>query len=254
MIDVSAYLQRIDYRGPTSPTASVLRALHRAHLFTVPFENLDIHLGRRLSLSEDALFDKIVTRRRGGFCYEVNGLFAALLRALGFEVTLLSARVARPEGGFGPDRDHLALRVRAAGEPPFLADVGFGDSFVTPLLLDELGEQMEGTMAYWLADEGPATKILLRRAAGGGPEPQYVVSLEPREPGDFEEMCVYHQTSAESPFPKKRLCTRATPEGRLTLREGSLVTTTGGDRKEQPVETASERASALRDYFGIHLD
>src|ERR1044072_486231 len=99
MIDVEMYLQRIGYDGPVLPTARVLSALHRAHLVAVPFENLDIHLGRRLTLDEDALFDKVVKRRRGGFCYEVNSLFAALLRRIGFEVTLLSARVARGAGG-----------------------------------------------------------------------------------------------------------------------------------------------------------
>ena len=85
--------------------------MHRAHLLAVPFENLDIHLGRPISLDQDALFGKIVTRRRGGFCYELNGLFALLLRELGFEVTLLSAGVARADGGFGPEFDHLTLLV-----------------------------------------------------------------------------------------------------------------------------------------------
>src|SRR5437762_14222540 len=99
---VGAYLQRINYRGSPEPNAQTLRELHRAHMLTVPFENLDIHLGRPITLGQAALFDKIVTRRRGGFCYELNGLFAALLRALGFDVTMLSARVARADGSFGP--------------------------------------------------------------------------------------------------------------------------------------------------------
>ena len=113
-MDLPAYLRRINYRGEQSPTAATLRELHRAHLLAVPFENLDIHLGRTILLDQDALFDKIVTRRRGGFCYELNGLFALLLRGLGFEVTLLAAGVARATGGFGPEFDHLTLLVRAA--------------------------------------------------------------------------------------------------------------------------------------------
>jgi len=95
---------------------------------TVPFENLDIHLKRPIVLEDNALFDKIVTRKRGGFCYELNGLFAALLRALGFDVVMLSAGVANPEREFGPDFDHMALLVTL--EQSWLADVGFGDSFV----------------------------------------------------------------------------------------------------------------------------
>src|SRR5215207_11196611 len=112
-MDIQAYLRRIHYRGDLTPTATTLRELHRAHLLAVPFENLDIHLGRPIVLDQDALFDKIVTRRRGGFCYELNGLFALLLRELGFEVTLLAAGVARADGGFGPEFDHLTLLVES---------------------------------------------------------------------------------------------------------------------------------------------
>src|SRR5262245_55915491 len=113
--DATAYLARIDYTGGRAPTIDTLRALHRAHLYTVPFENLDIHLGRAILLEERALFRKVVGERRGGFCYELNGLFAELLRFLGFEVSLLSACVGRVDGGFGPAFDHLTLLVRAGG-------------------------------------------------------------------------------------------------------------------------------------------
>src|SRR5919109_1202974 len=102
-MNIQAYLDRIGYRGPLEPTAETLRALHVAHLLGVPFENLNIGMGWPIVLDEAALFDKIVVRRRGGFCYELNGLFAALLRELGFDVTLLSAGVARQDGGFGPE-------------------------------------------------------------------------------------------------------------------------------------------------------
>src|SRR5499427_10761961 len=97
-LDVASYLHRIDHTRPPSPNAAALASLHRAHLFAVPFENLDIGLGRTIALEEDRLFDKIVTRRRGGFCYELNGLFSALLRSLGFNVTMVSARVHGTNG------------------------------------------------------------------------------------------------------------------------------------------------------------
>src|ERR1039457_559684 len=99
---ISAYFKRVHYTRPPRVSPDTLRGLHLAHLYTVPFENLDIHLGRGLSLDEAALFDKVVTRGRGGFCYELNGLFCALLRDLGFRVTMLSAEVARKSGGFSP--------------------------------------------------------------------------------------------------------------------------------------------------------
>src|SRR5262245_34969656 len=112
-MEIQAYLDRINYHGPREPTAEALRALHRAHMLAVPFENLDIRLGRPIVLGEAALYDKIVRRRRGGFCHELNGLFATLLRELGFDVTMLSARVARVAGGFGPEFDHLTLLVQS---------------------------------------------------------------------------------------------------------------------------------------------
>src|SRR5918912_1986724 len=108
-MDVAAYLDRIDYRGPLEPTAETLRRLHVAHLLAVPFENLNIGMGWPIVLDQDALFAKIVVRRRGGFCYELNGLFAALLRTLGFDVVMLSAGAASATAGFGPDFDHMAL-------------------------------------------------------------------------------------------------------------------------------------------------
>src|SRR5690242_9417454 len=111
MMDIAAYLQRIGYSGSRVPSADALRALHVAHLQAVPFENLDIHLRRPISLDPERLFQKIVLERRGGFCYELNGLFAALLRALGFQVTYLSASDAHADGGYGPPFDHLALLV-----------------------------------------------------------------------------------------------------------------------------------------------
>src|SRR5712671_3170173 len=121
-MDFHAYLQRINYAGSLAPDNETLRLLHLAHLRTVPFENLSIHTNDAIVLDDDALFEKIVVRRRGGFCYELNGLFAALLRELGFEVELVSAQVARTDGGFSPDFDHMALLV--VRDERWLADVG----------------------------------------------------------------------------------------------------------------------------------
>src|SRR2546426_8959332 len=133
MINREAYLERINYHGSLSPTAETLRELQVAHLLSVPFENLSILAGQAIVLEDEALFTKIVANRRGGFCYEANGLFAALLRALGFDVAMLSAEVANAAGEFGPDFDHMTLMVTLAQR--WLVDVGFGDSFLEPLLL-----------------------------------------------------------------------------------------------------------------------
>src|SRR4051812_21960412 len=119
-MNIDAYLARIGYSGSIEPTAETLRALQQAHLLAVPFENLDVYLKRPIILDEERLFAKIVGERRGGFCYELNGLFAALLRSLGFKVELLSARVHNDSGGFNAEFDHLTLRVRGTDDEPYL--------------------------------------------------------------------------------------------------------------------------------------
>lgn len=246
MFDAGRYLERIG----AVPGAS-LAALHHAHLESVPFENLDIHLGQPIRLDVDALFDKVVTRRRGGFCYELNGLFSRLLVARGYAVTPLSAKVAsEPKNGtFGPEFDHLTLQVEDGGER-WLVDVGFGDGFLEPLRLDERGVQTRGGHDFRLEPEGE--RLILLRDAGTGWAAQYSLSLVPRALGDFTGMCHYHQTSPDSFFTQRRLCTRATPNGRVTLKEGALVLTQGREKQEVPVEE-SARDKALAEHFGIHL-
>jgi len=129
-MDIRTYLERIGYDKPVRLDVESLFGLHRTHLLTVPFENLDIHLGLPIQLSADALWNKIVIHRRGGFCYELNGMFAWLLKQIGFEVIYLNGRVYNSEGKRGQDFDHLALLVRIPSAGQFwLADVGFGDSF-----------------------------------------------------------------------------------------------------------------------------
>ena len=138
MPTLAAYLARIGYAGPIEPTTDVLYAVHRRHLLAIPYENLDIHLGRELSLNLPAIFDKIVTRRRGGWCYEMNGLLAWALREMGFDVTLLS----------GAEGKHLVLRVQL--EQAWLADVGYGNGILEPLPLIE-GEHTQHGFVFRLS-------------------------------------------------------------------------------------------------------
>jgi N-hydroxyarylamine O-acetyltransferase len=254
-MNLQAYLHRINYRGEQTPTAAALCQLHRAHLLAAPFENLDIHLGRPIVLDQDALFDKIVRRRRGGFCYELNGLFALLLRDLGFEVTRLSAGVARADGGFGPEFDHLTLLVRATALNPqsevWLADVGFGDSFREPLRFVEAIEQEQDDRAYRL-DRNGEHYILMQRDAGSW-EPQYRFTLQPHTQAEYADMCRYHQTSPASSFTRKRVCTLATPAGRVTLSDHTLIVTAHGKRTEQVLRDEPAIQVALREHFGIDL-
>ncbi|MFL6227281.1 MAG: arylamine N-acetyltransferase family protein [Pyrinomonadaceae bacterium] len=249
-MDVRAYLERINYRGSLEPRAETLRGLHLAHLLTVPFENLSIHAGEPIILEDEALFNKIVERRRGGFCYEANGLFAALLRALGFDVAMLSAEVARAGGGFGPAFDHMTLLVTL--EQRWLVDVGFGDSFREPLRLDERGEQIHDGRAYAVRPDGSFLVLLQRSHDKGEWEAQYRFTLEPHEYADYAEMCLYHQTSPESHFTRARICSRATEEGRITLSEMRLIDTSrDGGRQERSLTSPAEYAQILQHHFGI---
>jgi N-hydroxyarylamine O-acetyltransferase len=250
-LDVAAYLERINYRGSQAPTAETLRALQGAHLLSVPFENLSIHSGQRIILEEEALFDKVVTRRRGGFCYELNGLFAALLRALGFEVDMLSARVANAKGEFGPDFDHMTLLVRL--DQPWLADVGFGDSFREPLLIDRREEQVQQDRAYKIVPDSDRL-VLWQRENSDAWKAQYSFNLQPFTFRDYAEMCHYHQTSPQSHFTQKRVCTRATPQGRITLSELRLITTDNGERNEHMLQDEQEYAKLLGQHFGIVMN
>jgi N-hydroxyarylamine O-acetyltransferase len=216
----------------------------------VPFENLDIHLGRPIILEDDALFEKVVEQRRGGFCYELNGLFCRLLRELGFAAEKLSAAVANEEGGFDPYFDHMALLVQL--ERPWLADVGFGDSFRQPLLMDEPGDQTDQSGVYRNERSGDEL-ILMQRSQHDSGKPQYRFRLQPYEYGDYADMCHFHQTSPNSPFTKGQVCTLATTEGRITLRNMRLITTVKDDKQERLLTDQEERHSVLRELFGIEL-
>ena len=248
-MDIRNYLERIQFRGLLKPTAELLSSLQYANLLRVPFENLDIHLGRAIQLDEEHLFEKIVTQRRGGYCYELNGLFAWLLRGLGFQVDLLSAEVYE-NGEFSPQFDHLALRVRL--EEDWLVDVGFGDSFVRPLRLSENDEQIQNGTAYRI-DQSSNYRVLLQRGDAGKWERFYRFTLEPRQLSDYTGRCRCHQTSPESHFTKKRLCTRLTEDGRITLSDGRLIETKNGRRQEARISDEEEYLAALEEHFGIRL-
>lgn len=248
-MDVEAYLERIGHTGSREPAAQTLRELQLAHLMTVPFENLSIHAGELIVLEDEALFDKIVGRRRGGFCYELNGLFAALLRALGFDVRMLSARVADGAGEFSPEFDHMALLISL--EERWLVDVGFGDTFREPLRLDDPAVQEQAGGAYRI-DRTDDLLILSERKNGDRWRPQYLFNLEPFEYADYAARCRYHQSSPESHFTQRRVCTRATPDGRLTLSELRFISTTlAGERREVALQSEEEFAAMLRRRFGI---
>ena len=253
-MDIRNYLERIGFDGPVRPDVETLFGLHRTHLLTVPFENLDIHLGKPIKLDEQALWNKIVLHKRGGFCYELNGMFAWLLRQIGYEVTYLNARVYNASGKRGREFDHLTLRVSISGEKAnWLADVGFGDSFFEPLMFDYEGEQVQGSRAYRLENVDDGID-LLRQEHNGNWSRQYFFDLQARTfPGDYEASCNYHQTSPKSSFTRERVVSLATPDGRITLNSNNLTLTTNGKRIKRQLNGEEEFQEFLKYYFEIEL-
>ncbi|HXZ76367.1 MAG TPA: arylamine N-acetyltransferase, partial [Streptosporangiaceae bacterium] len=238
--------------GVTAPAvsdAANLRTLHRAHQLTVPFENLSIHLAEPISLDEDDLLNKIVTRRRGGFCYELNGAFALLLLALGAQVARVAARVYG-DGRLSPPFDHLALVARLAdGSGPWLADVGFGSHSTYPLRYDSRHEQDDPGGRFSLADAGDADVDVFKNG-----EPQYRIETRERLLADFGPTCWWQQTSPDSHFIQSTICSRLTGDGRISLSGDTLIRTSGGSRTEEQLPSDEAVLAAYRAHFGIALD
>jgi N-hydroxyarylamine O-acetyltransferase len=226
-VNVEAYLDRIGYAGPRTPNSETLAGLQRAHMLTVPFENLDIGLGTPLGLDRERTFEKVVHRRRGGWCFELNYLFAGLLEELGFDVTMLGSKVISPDGTESDDMVHLLPLVHL--DQPLIADVGFGESSIEPIPLDPDGE-----------------------IRNGGLRIRY--TLPARQIEDFAHQCHTLQTSPNSHFVQKRICSLALPDGRVSLSDLRLIESRGGQRTERELSGEEEWAEVLRDRFGVVLD
>jgi len=253
-MELNAYLKRINFTKPVKPDTQTLYGLHLAHMLAVPFENLDIGLKRAINITQQAIYKKIVVNSRGGFCYELNGLFAWLMIQIGFDVTYLNARVYNHEGKLGIDFDHLALLIQVpGGSDRWLADVGFGDSFIEPLRFEDRNEQIQGLRAYRI-EQLPDGYVSWQRNYNGEWERLYFFDLQPhRFPDEYTAACHYHQTSPESSFTRGSIISKATPEGRVSLEDGRLILTKNGQRTEQSLNSQGEYNALLKEYFGITL-
>jgi len=248
--DLDAYLERVGWDGPREATAATLAAVHRAHAFSVPFENLDVQMGLPVRLDVPALFDKLVTRRRGGYCFEQNTLVLAALRALGFAPLPCEARVSSDEdpAAIRP-RTHMTLVVAAAGRE-YLCDVGFGgDGPVEPVPMDGAAVEQLGDL---LRVETRGALRVLQRFIDGAWRDQYRFLAEERYPVDFEVASWYTSTYPASRFVTTLTAQRARPEGRHVLRNLAYTVRLG--------ETVTERALSREELvpflavtFGIDL-
>lgn len=242
---ISDYLHRIEYHGSVEATEGVLKALQENHLASVPFENLDIMRNVAIQLDIDHLWDKIVHRKRGGICYELNGLFAELLRRIGFNVTYLSAKVPGCDNEF----DHVLLMVELRDK--WLVDVGFGDGFFTPLRFveDIPQEDSKGTFRIIHKNNG----YELWRNVNSSDSLEYTFTLTPRLLNDFYERCRFFEMHVESRFNKNRLCSLEKRHERISLTDRRLLRTKADVQTRIEIRSENEFTTYLEELFGIVL-
>ena len=249
MIDKKAYLRRINYCTDPKVDHQSLFELQKNHQLNIPFENLDIHYGASIILDPMRIQEKILPSKRGGFCYELNGLFYHLLWQIGFDVQMISAQVNDGKGNYGPPFDHMALIVKL--DDRWLVDVGFGGFALTPLKLipDQKQQRPDGT--YWIECLDDDRFLLRKHPLGEEIQDKYIFDLKPRAMTDYAGMCIHQQTHPDSIFRKRKLCTLPIPEGRITLTHEKLILTNGYEKTESPVENEANFLSLLKKYFGI---
>ncbi|NEM97515.1 arylamine N-acetyltransferase family protein [Pontibacter burrus] len=249
-MDVQLYLDRIGYKGPVSVSKEVLFELQAAHLLSVPFENLDIHYNNEIKLDIASIYKKVVINRRGGFCYELNGLFYHLLKEIGFDVQMISGRVYSKDGNYGAEYDHLALIAHVDGRK-YLVDVGFGKFSFKPLEIT-FGVDLKDEYGVFRFEKAHDNYLTINLLEGSKLVPQYLFDTKAREFSEFEGMCKFHQTSSESHFTGKKVISIATQNGRKTLNNNQLKITDGKTESVLNFEE-TEFEAKLKEYFKIKI-
>lgn len=248
-LDAQRYLSRINYTGKLSVDLDCLSALHRCHVMSVPFEATAIHFGQPIKLELDHIFDKVVLRRRGGFCYELNYLFSCLLRQIGFSTTIVSGEVYN-EGSYGPPFDHLAIIVDLDGL--WLLDVGFGSLFFEPIRIRPGVVQPDRDNDYMLKKTGPGAFCLLAASKGTKDfSPKYRFELQPRLIENFAAQCQYKQEAPTSHFVQNLICTLPTEKGRKTVKNNVLKVRHEGKITEQIIMNEADLLAILSEHFGF---
>jgi len=241
---------RIGIEGGLPPTVQTVSDIHRAQHYTIPFENFDVHLPAPYSFSPDHLFDKMITRRRGGFCYELNLLLAYALRTSGYEVDVLSGQLWHKDF-FGEPFDHMVTRVRA-DDGEMLADVGNAETMQRPIRLDGSWNEQERGGAYRVTEHLGSAAVEYRDAAAKKTEVRYLFDHRPRQPHEFGEMLHFHTKSPDSQFAKGWLCTLPRgADGRITVSRGMLMETRSGRMERRALRSAADLTTVLVEEFGM---
>jgi N-hydroxyarylamine O-acetyltransferase len=246
--ELAAYCVRIGHTGPLAADLATLTALHRAHVLAIPFENLDVQFATPPTLDPGAIFAKLVTARRGGWCYEQNGLFARALTALGFRVTRMAGGVMRALRGEATMGSHLCLKVTADGLD-YLCDVGFGSSQIAPLPLAE----HEWAAAPLTGRIARTSDCLWQFEIVTGPMPlSYDFADAPADETLLAALCDWQGRDPESVFVQNLVVQQRTPDGHLMLR-GKVFTQTGQDGATiTELGSAEELVAVLRDIFYLY--
>ena len=246
-MDVDTYLSRLGYRRAVRPDLATLRALHRAHLRAIPWENLDLQLQRPVTLDPAIAFDKLVVRGRGGWCYEMNGVFGAVLSAIGFSVTTLTSAVRRGERGDDSVGNHVALRVDL--DRPYLADVGFAEGLLEPVPLAP-GTYRQAGRHFRLEQTGPWWGLHNQRAAG---PPCFEFTMETADPERLAVASDWLQTSPDSVLAQTAVCQRHTASGMNILVGRMHCRVRSGRRTLTLLQSEQELARVLVDDFDLTL-
>ena len=245
---IATLLHRIGFNDAITVSHQTLKKLHIACVTNIPFETLDIFFKKRFSLSLPGLYDKIVVNRRGGYCYELNGLFFYLLQGLGFEVSIYSAQLCDSGGAIIPSSQHMVLAVKL--EHLWLTDVGYGNGFLEPLLLEDSPIQKQGNRSYQCASRN--SKYVIEEMRNGVWRPWYVFAKEPKQVDDFEGRNRFHQTSRESVFFEKRISMIMRGDELIEL-YGNQLTRTTSSRTFITKIKEEEIPCLLQVEFGIKL-
>ncbi len=252
-MNLAAYLDRIGHTGPVAADLATLRAVHRAHHFAIPYENLDVQLKRPVTTNPAAAFDKIVTRRRGGWCYEMNGLLGWALGEIGFKITRMMAGVRREQDGDIAISNHLILRVDLEDGPrsgPWMADVGFGDGPLDPYPI-VAGPIQGGLFAYRLEEMADGWWRLHNHPAGGAPSFDFQIS--PADEAAMADRCHWLQTDPASGFVQNAVAQRHQPDRLLMLRGRSLRTVTADGSSDRLIADADDYVATLKRDFDLDL-
>lgn len=222
-MNIQKYLDRIKYNSEVKISKEVLFGLQRNHILNIPFENLDIHYGIKIELDIDKIFHKIIFKKRGGFCYELNSIFHELLKAIGFNANLISGRVIKENNDYGQDFDHMAIIVELESKV-FLVDVGFGKFFQEPIeiVLERIQQDAYGA---FIIDRFDDSYFRVSKLENCEKIPEYIFNLNKRKLSEFEKMCNFHQTNSESHFTKSKVISIAKINGRITLTNNNLKIT-----------------------------